>query len=245
MLAAVSSAWKACFGFSSPCQGDCWGHTWWELSCHSWGDWGLCGGWVLLGAAAVPGVERDLQLPAIATSASGSLPLARFPWRWARSRECAGGRCALSSGCAQSRCAGADVHEADVHRLAGSGAEDVHGPGEGAEGPAGTSCPGLNSITSPWRRAGKGRHGLGLSLQQQHQGLLLRAACCLARRCRFRGTGLLGELPGAGGSWEQTRGLSSSTAGAVWGRHSPRTLQDYGSSSEHSRTGQKAVCYLY
>lgn len=84
--------------------------------------------------------------------------------------------------------------------------------------------------------------GKGWASACSNQGLLLRAPCCLARRCKFRGTGqvpCLGELPGAGGSWDQT---SSRIGGAAWGRHSPRTLQDYCSSSEHSRTGQKAVC---
>lgn len=146
---------------------------------------------------------------------SGFLPLARSPWRqapktWARSRECAWGRCAGAE----------DVREADVHRLAGTGY--VHGPGEGAEGPAGTSCPGLISTMSPLRRAGKGGRGLSLSLEQQHQGLFLRASPCLARRCRFHGTGQvlwLEELPGAGGRWELPRGLSSSTGGAAEGTH--------------------------
>lgn len=185
------------------------------------GGWGaVCGDRVLLGAAAVPSVERDLQLPATATSAlwlpaTGPLPLeAGTEHVGTKQGMCMGQMC-------RSRCAGSeDVHEADVHRLAGTGY--VHGPGEGAEGPAGTSCPGLISTMSPLRRAGKGGRGLSLSLEQQHQGLFLRASPCLARRCRFHETGQvlwLGELPGAGGRWELPRGLSSSTGGAAGGTH--------------------------
>lgn len=175
----------------------------------------------MLGAAAVPSVERDLQLPATATSAlwlpaAGPLPLeAGTEHVGTKQGMCMGQMC-------RSRCAGSeDVHEADVHRLAGTGY--VHGPGEGAEGPAGTSCPGLNSTMSPLRRAGKGGRGLSLSLEQQHQGLFLRASPCLARRCRFHETGQvlwLGELPGAGGRWELPRGLSSSTGGGCRGHTS-------------------------
>lgn len=87
-----------------------------ELYVVAGGCWGLqqCPVWSVISS-----------FPPLPLLPSGFLPLARFPWRWAlntwaRSRECAQGRCALSSGwhgahveeqmcrsrrCARSRCA--------------------------------------------------------------------------------------------------------------------------------------------